>query len=89
MAVNKDVITQMVGMPDAKEGSNLWKMTGIQILALTVSFDIPILEKPESVTQLAPNQMQFRLVETHEQLNGDKLLNALLKIQENKKKQII
>jgi hypothetical protein len=45
----------MIGMPDAKEGSNLWKMTGIQILALTVSFDIPVLEKPETVTQLAPN----------------------------------
>ena len=40
----------MVGMPDSKEGSNLWKMTGIQILALTVSFDIPIIEKPENVT---------------------------------------
>lgn len=47
IAVNKDTLTSMVAMDDKKEGSNLWKMTGIQILALTVSFDIPLLEKPE------------------------------------------
>lgn len=50
VAVNKDTLTSMIGMADSKEGSNLWKMTGIQILALTVSFDIPLLEKPETIT---------------------------------------
>ena len=49
----------MVGMDDKKEGSNLWKMTGIQILALTVSFDIPIIENPQNINNLAPNQRQF------------------------------
>jgi hypothetical protein len=29
IALNKDILTNMVGMPDAKEGSQLWKMTGI------------------------------------------------------------
>ena len=53
VAIGKDTLTMMVGMPDEKVNSNLWKMTGIQILALAVSFDIPILEKPETITQLA------------------------------------
>ena len=50
VALNKDVLTTMISMQDSKEGSNLWKMTGIQILALAVSFDIPVLEKPEQIT---------------------------------------
>lgn len=45
----------MVGMDDKKEGANLWKMTGVQILALAVAFDVPVLEKPESVVQLSPD----------------------------------
>jgi hypothetical protein len=47
--LNKDVLMNMVGMDDKKEGSNLWKMTGVQILALAVAFDVPLLEKPENV----------------------------------------
>jgi hypothetical protein len=86
IAVNKDTITNMIAYPDSKEGSNLWKMTGIQILALAVSFDIPVLEKPETITQLAQNQKEFRLEEMHENPKGDKCLGALLKILENKKK---
>lgn len=42
----------MVGMDDKKEGSNLWKMTGVQILALAVAFDIPVIEKVENIAQL-------------------------------------
>ena len=72
----------MISMDDKKEGSHLWKMTGIQILALTVSFDIPCLEKPEQITQLS--QHEFKL---HEQT--DKLLFSLLKIQESRKKPLI
>lgn len=55
------MLANMINMDDKKEGSNLWKMTGIQILALTVSFDIPLLEKPENITQLPLNQKEFRL----------------------------
>jgi hypothetical protein len=29
VALNKDLITSMIAMDDKKEGSNLWKMTGI------------------------------------------------------------
>lgn len=61
VALNKETITNMIGMADSKEGSQLWKMTGIQILALGVSFDVSILDKPEQVTQLAQNQRQFKL----------------------------
>ena len=49
IALNKDVLMNMVGMDDKKEGSNLWKMTGVQILALAVAFDVPLLEKTENV----------------------------------------
>lgn len=49
VALNKDILTNMIAMDDKKEGSNLWKMTGIQILALAVAFDIPVLEKPETL----------------------------------------
>jgi hypothetical protein len=42
----------MIAMDDKKEGSNLWKMTGIQILALAVAFDIPVIEKVDGVAQL-------------------------------------
>jgi hypothetical protein len=52
IALNKDVLMNMVGMDDKKEGSNLWKMTGVQILALAVAFDVPLLEKPENVVLL-------------------------------------
>jgi hypothetical protein len=79
----------MVGMDDKKEGSNLWKMTGVQILALAVAFDVPVIEKVENVAQLPQDQRCFRLLEAHEAKYGDKLLAVLLKIQENKKKQII
>ena len=50
IVVNKDTLNSMIGMEDKKEGSHLWKMTGIQILALCVSFDIPVIEKIEQVT---------------------------------------
>ena len=89
IALNKDTLTSMVGMDDKKEGSNLWKMTGVQILALAVAFDVPLLEKPENVVQLSQDAHCFKLTEPHQVPMGDKLLGALLKIQENKKKQII
>ena len=78
--MNKDTLTMMIGMDDKKEGSNLWKMTGIQILALAVAFEIPVIEKVESVSQLPPDQKRFRLLDAHEAKYGDKLLGALLKI---------
>ena len=86
IALNKDTLAMMVGMDDKKEGSNLWKMTGVQILALAVAFDVPLLEKPENVVQLPPDQHCFRLAEPHEVKMGDKVFGALLRIQENKKK---
>ncbi len=42
ISLSKDTLTMMIAMDDKKEGSNLWKMTGIQILALAVAFDIPL-----------------------------------------------
>lgn len=48
IAIDKDVLSSMVGMDDKKEGANLWRMTGIQVLALAVAFDVPVVEKPET-----------------------------------------
>jgi len=78
IALSKDTLANMVGMDDKKEGSNLWKMTGIQVLALAVAFDVPVLDKPETITGL--QGAGFRLQEQHESKYGDKLLGALLKI---------
>ncbi|CDW71353.1 dna-dependent protein kinase catalytic subunit [Stylonychia lemnae] len=89
VAINKDVISMMIGMDDKKPESNLWKMTGIQILALAVSFDILVIEKPENIGQTNVNQREFRFQEQNENQLGDKLMNSLLKILESKKKQII
>jgi hypothetical protein len=52
IALGKDTVAMMIGMDDKKEGSNLWRMTGIQVLALAVAFDVPLLEKPETVVSL-------------------------------------
>ncbi len=55
IALDKGTLIKMVGFDDTKEGSNLWKMTGIQILALAVSFDVPVLDKTDDITQVPVN----------------------------------
>ena len=42
VTIDKAIICNMLSVPDSKEGSHLWKMTAIQIVALACSFDIPI-----------------------------------------------
>ena len=50
----------MISMDDKKPEANLWKMTGIQILALAVSFDVLVIEKPETIGQIALNLREFK-----------------------------
>jgi len=89
VAVNKKALLKMISIDEKQDGSNLWKMNAIQILALTVSFDIPLLDNPDQITQLNPNQRTFQLLEPPVVPECDPILLALLKIQESKKKQII
>ena len=54
IALDKGVLTSML-IKDFKDAAvtALWKMTGIQVLALAVSFDIPVLDDPETIHHLA------------------------------------
>lgn len=48
IALGKTTLTKMISMPDSNKEANLWRMTGIQVLALAVSFDLPLMEEPET-----------------------------------------
>ena len=54
IAINKLFVTTMISRPDSEAASPLWKMNAIEILALAVCYDIPILVKPEEVEYLSP-----------------------------------
>ena len=54
IAINKLAVTRMISRPDSEAQSPLWKMNAIEILALAVCYDIPILVKPEEVEYLSP-----------------------------------
>jgi hypothetical protein len=42
ISIDKDILVKMLQVPDQTDGSHLWKMTAIQMLALACTFDIPI-----------------------------------------------
>ena len=44
VCLDKTTLCNMLSVPDSKEGSHLWKMNAIQIIALACAFDIPITE---------------------------------------------
>lgn len=52
IAINKMVVAKMLCIPDSETESHLWKMNAIEILALTVCNDVPLLAKAEDVQQL-------------------------------------
>ena len=54
IAINKLLLTKMISIPDSEAASHLGKMNAIEILALAVCYDIPILVKPEEVEYLSP-----------------------------------
>ena len=66
-------------------------MNAIEIVALAVCYDIPVLNKLEDVQTLNQEQHKFTLMElgAGKQNFNDLLLNSILKIFESKKKQII
>ena len=47
VSLDKVKICQMLDCPEKKEGSHLFKMNAIQIIALACSFDVPFLTDEE------------------------------------------
>jgi DNA-dependent protein kinase catalytic subunit len=47
--VNKSIITKMLSIPDSEPKSQLWKMNAIEVLALAVCNQIPIVPKTDDV----------------------------------------
>ena len=76
LCFDKTILTKMLRAPDEKEGSHLWKMTAIQMIALACTFEVPVSSPEEDVTAL-----KFQLNEKY-----DDLFVSLLKLQELKKK---
>lgn len=86
VAINKLFITRMISIADSETDSHLWKMNSIEILALAVCYDIPVLVKPEEIEFLPPSERKFTMSGGNK---IDPLMVAILKIYESKKKQII
>ena len=42
ISIDKDMLVKMLQVPDQTDGSHLWKMTAIQMLALACTFEIPV-----------------------------------------------
>lgn len=40
--LDKDVLVRMLQRPDSEDGSHLWKMTAIQMVALACTFNVPV-----------------------------------------------
>ena len=61
VALDKVTLCNMLSVPDSKDGSHLWKMNAIQIIALASSFDVPVLSAEEQRGQ-AQAEHNFRLL---------------------------
>lgn len=79
IAMDKTTLTRMLRAPDEADGSHLWKMTAIQMVALACNFDVPVVADTSEVSE-----QKFKLSDGH-----DDVLVAMSKLQELKKKQLI
>ena len=43
VTIDKVMLVKMLGTPETVEGSHIWKMTAIQMIALACSFNVPVL----------------------------------------------
>ena len=90
LIIDKQTLCSMLSVPDQAEASHLWKMTGIQIVALATSFDVPVLTpEEEREHQESGEKHQFKLASAAENGKVDILFKSLLKMQELRKKQLI
>ena len=89
ICLSNSYLVQMLRKTDRenaeKAEAHLWKMNGIEMVALAVCYDVPILTKTEDVTGLSLEQHHFSLLKPDGKLN-EALMNEILKIFESKKK---
>jgi DNA-dependent protein kinase catalytic subunit len=87
VAIDKLLITRMISIPDSKPESHLWKMNSIEILALAVCYNIPVLLKAEEEIEFMANTDKKFKMDSGNTI--DPLMVAILKVYDSKKKQII
>lgn len=46
IVLDKATLTMMLSIPETNTLSNLWRINAIEIIALAVCFDIPVINKP-------------------------------------------
>jgi len=59
IAINKLIISKMLLLSDSEPDSHIWKMNAIEVLALAVCYDVPVLTKPEEIEYLQPVARKF------------------------------
>jgi hypothetical protein len=85
VVIEKEQLVKMLTVQDSTDGSHLWKMTAIQVIALACSFNLPMRNIAE---ESAGTIHEFKLLEgSITQI--DPLLEVLLKCQGMSKKQMI
>ena len=60
-SLDKDMLIKMLSVPDATDGSHLWKMTAIQMIALACTFDVPVTSSDKH--SQVQDEHKFRLEE--------------------------
>lgn len=94
IAINKLFVIKMLSMKDSDSKSLLWKMNAIEVVALAVCYNIPVLKNPDDVQDLeTAEQHKFTLVGqaagSGASASIDPLMTSILRIFESKKKQIL
>jgi len=94
IAINKLFVIRMLSMKDSDSESLLWKMNAVEVVALAVCYNIPVLKSPDDVQYLeTAEQHRFTLasqgVGNGASVTIDPLMASILRIFESKKKQIL
>ena len=87
ITIDKQLLEKMLMVSDSKEGSHLYKMTGIQVLALAVSFNVSVLTADELKAKREAGSKvagEFKI-----DSENDRLFKSLLSLQDLRKKQLI
>lgn len=94
IAISKFVVNRMLARPDTDAQSLLWKMNAIEVVALAVCYDVPVLQNTDDVQYLVDEKESQHCFSLITKTSGgaqvlDPLMTQILKIFESKKKQII
>ncbi len=60
-SLDKEMLIKMLSVPDSTDGSHLWKMTAIQMIALACTFDVPVTSIDKHIQ--VQDEHKFRLEE--------------------------